>query len=113
MNNRILVFAQVNLYTLLNKFNAINEKEYKTYKENFMKRFEITELPPYLILYIKVSFLRMCDSVSVIGMDRRLHIMLYFIDFRDLPKIHFLSRRIQQSSIFLLSECISLSFSLV
>ncbi|KAJ8963765.1 hypothetical protein NQ314_005398 [Rhamnusium bicolor] len=29
------------------------EKEYKTYKENFMKRFEITRLPPYLILYIK------------------------------------------------------------
>lgn len=45
----------MNLYTLLNKFNAITEKEYKTYKENFMKRFEITELPPYLILYIKVS----------------------------------------------------------
>jgi hypothetical protein len=45
---------QVNLYTLLQKFNAQTEKEYKTYKENFMKRFEITELPPYLILYIKV-----------------------------------------------------------
>ncbi|XP_050465376.1 U4/U6.U5 tri-snRNP-associated protein 2 [Cataglyphis hispanica] len=47
------IIPQVNLYTLLNKFNAITEKEYKTYKENFMKRFEITELPPYLILYIK------------------------------------------------------------
>lgn len=42
---------------MLNKFNAITEKEYKTYKENFMKRFEITELPPYLILYIKVSII--------------------------------------------------------
>lgn len=50
-----LLLIQVNLYTLLNKFNAVTEKEYKTYKENFMKRFEITELPPYLILYIKVS----------------------------------------------------------
>jgi U4/U6.U5 tri-snRNP-associated protein 2 len=40
---------------LLQKFNAQTEKEYKTYKENFMKRFEITELPPYLILYIKVG----------------------------------------------------------
>ncbi|KAJ8676283.1 hypothetical protein QAD02_012070 [Eretmocerus hayati] len=47
------IIPQVNLYTLLNKFNAISEKEYKTYKENFMKRFEIRELPPFLILYIK------------------------------------------------------------
>ncbi|KAH0568896.1 U4/U6.U5 tri-snRNP-associated protein 2 [Cotesia glomerata] len=47
------IIPQVNLYTLLNKFNAFTEKEYKTYKENFLKRFEITELPPYLILYIK------------------------------------------------------------
>nr|CAD7424170.1 unnamed protein product [Timema monikensis] len=43
----------VNLYTLLQKFNGQSEKEYKTYKENFMKRFEIMQLPPYLILYIK------------------------------------------------------------
>ncbi|KAJ9575533.1 hypothetical protein L9F63_007603, partial [Diploptera punctata] len=47
------IIPQVNLYTLLQKFNAQTEKEYKTYKENFMKRFEITDLPPYLILYIK------------------------------------------------------------
>ncbi|KAF4523146.1 hypothetical protein B566_EDAN002401 [Ephemera danica] len=47
------IIPQVNLYTLLTKFNAQSEKEYKTYKENFMKRFEITKLPPYLILYIK------------------------------------------------------------
>ncbi|GLG96459.1 hypothetical protein R5R35_007918 [Gryllus longicercus] len=47
------IIPQVNLYTLLQKFNAQMEKEYKTYKENFMKRFEITQLPPYLILYIK------------------------------------------------------------
>ncbi|RZB41559.1 U4/U6.U5 tri-snRNP-associated protein 2, partial [Asbolus verrucosus] len=45
--------AVVNLYQLLTKFNGQTEKEYKTYKENFMKRFEITRLPPYLILYIK------------------------------------------------------------
>lgn len=44
------------------KFNGESEKEYKTYKENFMKKFEITKLPPYLILYIKVSktFLSEC-----------------------------------------------------
>lgn len=45
---------QVNLYTLLTKFNSVTEKEYKTVKEDFMKRFEIIELPTYLILYIKV-----------------------------------------------------------
>ncbi|XP_060876822.1 ubiquitin carboxyl-terminal hydrolase 39-like isoform X3 [Metopolophium dirhodum] len=47
------IIPQVSLYSLLTKFNNESEKEYKTYKENFMKRFEITQLPPYLILYIK------------------------------------------------------------
>lgn len=44
---------QVSLYQLLAKFNGISEKEYKTYKDSFMKRFEITKLPPFIILYIK------------------------------------------------------------
>lgn len=47
------IIPQVNLYQLLTKFNNETEKEYKTYKENFLKKFEITQLPPYLILYIK------------------------------------------------------------
>ncbi|XP_077285561.1 ubiquitin specific protease 39 [Arctopsyche grandis] len=47
------IIPQVNLYQLLTKFNGQAAKEYKTYKENFLKRFEITKLPPYLILYIK------------------------------------------------------------
>ncbi|XP_050663859.1 U4/U6.U5 tri-snRNP-associated protein 2 isoform X2 [Leptidea sinapis] len=47
------IIPQVNLYQLLSKFNGQVSKEYKTYKENFLKRFEITQLPPYLILYIK------------------------------------------------------------
>uniref|UniRef100_A0A0A9W861 Ubiquitin carboxyl-terminal hydrolase 39 n=2 Tax=Lygus hesperus TaxID=30085 RepID=A0A0A9W861_LYGHE len=47
------IIPQVNLYNLLMKFNGETEKEYKTYKENFMKKFEITKLPPYLILYVK------------------------------------------------------------
>ena len=29
-------------------------QEYKTHRESFIKRFEITKLPPYLILFIKV-----------------------------------------------------------
>ncbi|XP_034244355.1 U4/U6.U5 tri-snRNP-associated protein 2 [Thrips palmi] len=47
------IIPQVNLYTLLAKFNSVSEKEYKTVKEDFMKRFEIIQLPQYLILYIK------------------------------------------------------------
>ncbi|XP_065079967.1 ubiquitin carboxyl-terminal hydrolase 39 isoform X2 [Ochlerotatus camptorhynchus] len=47
------IIPQVNLYQLLAKFNSVSEKEYKTYKENFLKRFEITRLPKFVILYIK------------------------------------------------------------
>jgi len=51
MNSNLLV--QVNLYTLLSKFDGVQEKEYKTYKDNFLKRFKVTSLPPYIILYIR------------------------------------------------------------
>lgn len=47
------IIPQVNLYQLLAKFNGVTEKEYKSYKDNFMKRFEITKLPKFVILYIK------------------------------------------------------------
>lgn len=47
------IIPQVNLSSILEKFNNQTEKEYKTYKDNFLKRFEITQLPPYLIIYIK------------------------------------------------------------
>jgi len=47
------IIPQVNLYQLLAKFNGVTEKEYKSYKDNFMKRFEITILPKFIILYIK------------------------------------------------------------
>ena len=49
------IIPQVPLFTVLNKFNGIATKEYKTYKENFIKRFEITHLPPYIILFMKVQ----------------------------------------------------------
>lgn len=44
---------QVSLFNILSKFNGETEKEYKTYKDNFLKKFELTRLPPYIILYIK------------------------------------------------------------
>ncbi|XP_055924150.1 U4/U6.U5 tri-snRNP-associated protein 2-like isoform X1 [Argiope bruennichi] len=47
------IIPQVPLINILAKFNGISEKEYKTYKDSKMKRFEITRLPPYLILFIK------------------------------------------------------------
>ena len=47
------IIPQVPLFTILSKFNGVNEKEYKTYKDSELKRFEITYFPKYLILYIK------------------------------------------------------------
>ncbi|KAK1338209.1 hypothetical protein QTO34_001323 [Cnephaeus nilssonii] len=44
-----LIIPRVPLFNILAKFNGITEKEYKTYKENFLKRFQLTKLPPYLI----------------------------------------------------------------
>lgn len=49
------IIPQVPLFGILNKFNGLSEKEYKTHKDSVLKRFEITNLPPFIILYIKVS----------------------------------------------------------
>lgn len=51
------IIPQVPLFGILNKFNGLTEKEYKTYKDSTLKRFEITRLPPFIILYIKVDTL--------------------------------------------------------
>lgn len=47
------IIPQVPLSRLLAKFDGISEKEYKTYKDSFLKRFVITKFPKHLILYIK------------------------------------------------------------
>eukprot|EP00058_Branchiostoma_floridae_P024860 XP_002610350.1 hypothetical protein BRAFLDRAFT_120059 [Branchiostoma floridae] len=47
------IIPQVPLANLLAKFNGEAEKEYKSYKDSTLKRFELTRLPPYLILYVK------------------------------------------------------------
>lgn len=47
------IIPQVHLFQLLSKFNGVSEKEYQTYKDNFSKRFEITQLPKFVILYMK------------------------------------------------------------
>ncbi len=33
----------MSLFNILSKFNGETEKEYKTYKDNFLKRFELTK----------------------------------------------------------------------
>ncbi|XP_003746510.1 U4/U6.U5 tri-snRNP-associated protein 2 [Galendromus occidentalis] len=47
------IIPQVPLNVIMAKFNGIQEKEYKTYKDNLLKRFELIKLPMYLILYMK------------------------------------------------------------
>ena len=49
------IIPQVPIFSILNKFNGTSEKEYKTYKDSTLKRFEITHLPPYIIIYFKVG----------------------------------------------------------
>ena len=44
------IIPQVSLFTLLGKFNGETEKEYKTYKDNIIRRFELTRLPPVSIV---------------------------------------------------------------
>lgn len=50
------IIPQIPIYNVLNKFNGISEKEYKTHKDSTMRRFVITRLPPFIILYFKVIF---------------------------------------------------------
>ncbi len=51
------IIPQVPLMQTLLKFDGVNYIEYKTYKENFMKRYELVKLPKYLILCFRVSAL--------------------------------------------------------
>ena len=48
------IIPQVPFATLLSKFNGVAEKEYKTHRDSHLKRFEITYLPQYIIIFIKV-----------------------------------------------------------
>ncbi|KAH3863462.1 U4/U6.U5 tri-snRNP-associated protein 2-like [Dreissena polymorpha] len=47
------IIPQVPFHNILAKFNGVYEKEYKTHKDSTLKRFELTKLPPYIIVYIK------------------------------------------------------------
>ena len=43
----------MSLSELFSKFDTKTQKEYRSNKETVFRRFEITTLPPYLILYIR------------------------------------------------------------
>ena len=59
---RLLVCACIVPYQfVLNKKKLLCEsfQEYKTYKETFVKKFQLTKLPPYLFIVIKVIVCRL------------------------------------------------------
>ncbi|CAL1542817.1 unnamed protein product [Lymnaea stagnalis] len=47
------IIPQVPFANLLSKFNGVTEKEYKTHKDSTMKRFQLTRLPQFIIIYFK------------------------------------------------------------
>ncbi|WAQ96582.1 SNUT2-like protein [Mya arenaria] len=47
------IIPQVPFHSILAKFNGVFEKEYKTSKDSTLKRFQLTKLPPYIIVYVK------------------------------------------------------------
>jgi len=48
------IIPQVPLFQILTKFDGQTAQDYKTYKDNYLKRYEIQKLPPYLILCFRV-----------------------------------------------------------
>lgn len=51
------IIPQVPLMQILAKFDGITSQEVKTYKENFMKKYELVKLPKYLVMCFRVLFL--------------------------------------------------------
>ncbi|XP_050390998.1 U4/U6.U5 tri-snRNP-associated protein 2 [Patella vulgata] len=47
------IIPQVPFATVLSKFNGTSEKEYKTHKDSTFKKFELTRLPQFIIIYFK------------------------------------------------------------
>lgn len=85
------IIPQVPLFQTLTKFDGQTAQEQKTYKDNFLKRYEIRKLPPYLIL---------CFRVRLSRLDQIDSSLRFAFDFSASPRIRFTSRRIRRSSIF-------------
>lgn len=86
------IIPQVPLFQILTKFDGQTAQEHKTYKDNFLKRYEIRKLPPYLILCFRV-----CTQKSLVV--KKCH-SFFFSVLQRTPSIW---RRIQPLSIFQLS----------
>lgn len=48
------IIPQVPLMQILTKFDGVTEQEVKTYKDNFLKKYELLKLPKYLIMCFRV-----------------------------------------------------------
>jgi U4/U6.U5 tri-snRNP-associated protein 2 len=46
------IIPQVPLFELLNKYDGVTEKEYQSSQDLFVKKFEITEMPQYLLVHV-------------------------------------------------------------
>lgn len=57
------IIPQVPLFQILTKFDGQTAQEHKTYKDNFLKRYEIRKLPPYLILCFRVRLSNLIQKI--------------------------------------------------
>ncbi len=80
------IIPQVPLMQILQKFDGITEQEYKTYKENFLKRYELTKLPKYLIMCFRVFDFFVCLNPKF-TLNK---IFICKFSQRDSQKIHFI-----------------------
>lgn len=48
------IIPQVPLMQILGKFDGFTSQEVKTYKDNFLKKYELVKLPRYLIMCFRV-----------------------------------------------------------
>lgn len=80
------IIPQVPMASLLAKFNGVTEKEYKTHIDSTMKRFQLTHLPPYIMLYVK----RFVKNIFTIEKNKTIvNFPIKSIDFGELlPPIH-------------------------
>ena len=85
------IIPQVPLMQILSKFDGVTEQEYKTYKENYLKRYEITKLPKFLIMCFRVCYW----MILILNIFIKL-----FILKRDSPRTLSIWKKIQQSLIF-------------
>jgi hypothetical protein len=88
------IIPQVPLFQILTKFDGQTAQEYKTYKDNFLKRYEIRRLPPYLILCFRVS-----EHLFVYRLEK-FKISYSRVNSRDSLRIRSIWKKIPLSSIF-------------